>query len=378
MIKKKWWIAGLLGLLVLGGAGVAWVEQNSLLAWYYVFQLERADEADRPAWVERTVSLDLTALPRLLDGLRKPDARACANAQAALLRFVQQWEAKSPYRPALASQLASAFPQLSPCGQCSALELTTTLVSSSQGNAPPAGVRSSAAHLLDAAVRVRERDVRVRALALTAALLEVPNPTAESLEAGRSMVRACLQDDDTNNRLQAINLVRTWSKVKLLELEQVAPLLNDPSPDVRRAALGAVGLVREAVRDDELLRSLHDPDPDVRRLCEAALRSRGLQEEHIRRGRLLTDPRAAVRLQVLDGLCQASDLEPGVWLRHLSHDPEPAVRAAAVRMAGEQTLVDLSDRLQQMATDDPSDTVRQLARHYLSCRKSNPAAFSRP
>src|SRR5262249_52019682 len=135
---------------------------------------------------------------------------------------------------------------------------------------------------------------------------------------------------------------------------------------------------REAIRDDELLRSLHDPDPDVRRLCEATLRSRGLQEEQLRRGRLLTDPRPAVRLQVLDGLCRAPDLEPGVWLRHLSHDPEPAVRAAAVRAAAEQTLVDLSDRIEQMARDDPSDTVRQMARHYLSCRKSAPPPRSRP
>jgi hypothetical protein len=75
-------------------------------------------------------------------------------------------------------------------------------------------------------------------------------------------------------------------------------------------------------------------------------------------------------LQVLEQLRQANDLEPGVWLRRLSHDPVPAVRAAAARAAGENDQVDLSDRLTQMAQSDPSPTVRQLARYYLSHRQS--------
>ena len=52
------------------------------------------------------------------------------------------------------------------------------------------------------------------------------------------------------------------------------------------------------------------------------------------------------------------------WLRRLSHDPAPEVRVAAIRAASEQTLVDLSDRLDQMARSDPSPTVSQLARYF--------------
>jgi len=38
----------------------------------------------------------------------------------------------------------------------------------------------------------------------------------------------------------------------------------------------------------------------------------------------MTDPQPAVRLQVLEHLHEASDLDPGVWLRRLSHDSAPA------------------------------------------------------
>jgi hypothetical protein len=39
-------------------------------------------------------------------------------------------------------------------------------------------------------------------------------------------------------------------------------------------------------------------------------------------------------------------------------------RRAAIRAAAENPVVDLSDRIQQMAQSDPSPTVCQLARHY--------------
>jgi hypothetical protein len=76
---------------------------------------------------------------------------------------------------------------------------------------------------------------------------------------------------------------------------------------------------------------------------------------------------------VLAYINESSDLEPGVWLRCMSHDPAPAVRVAALRAAAEQRLVDLSDRIDQMARSDPSPTVCQLARYYLSYQNSQPS-----
>jgi hypothetical protein len=146
----------------------------------------------------------------------------------------------------------------------------------------------------------------------------------------------------------------------------VVPLLKDDAALVRKTALLAVGPARELVSDDDLLALLHDPDEEVQSLCELALRGRGLSETHISLARLIGDARPAARLQVLDHLREAGDLEPGVWLRRLCQDPAPAVRAAAVRAAVAQSHIDLRPCLSEMAQQDPSPTVRQLARHYLT------------
>jgi hypothetical protein len=149
-------------------------------------------------------------------------------------------------------------------------------------------------------------------------------------------------------------------------LEQVVALLADSEVEVRRAALLAVGPARDVVPDECLLPSLHDADPEVRRLCEQALGGRGLRPEFLELGRLLTDPKPATRLMVLDHLHRTPDLDPGLWLRRLSHDASPAVRVAAMRAMAQQPYLDLSDRLDQMARSDPSPTVCQLARYYLN------------
>jgi hypothetical protein len=137
----------------------------------------------------------------------------------------------------------------------------------------------------------------------------------------------------------------------------------------------AVSNSDELIATDDLLSWLHDPDPEVRTLCETALRGRNLDEKHLKLGRLITDARPAVRLEVLRSLRSATDLEPGVWLHRLSHDPAPAVRAAAVRAATESFSVNLTDRIRQIAQADPNDTVRQIARHYLSYQQPSPASF---
>jgi hypothetical protein len=104
----------------------------------------------------------------------------------------------------------------------------------------------------------------------------------------------------------------------------------------------------------------------VQNLCELALRSRGLTESHILLARLISDDRPSARLQVLRHLRDASDLDVGLWLRRLCQDSAPAVRAAAVRAAAAQSDVDLRQCLDEMAREDSSPTVRQLAGHYLS------------
>jgi len=154
-------------------------------------------------------------------------------------------------------------------------------------------------------------------------------------------------------------------------LTRIVPLLKDVSGPVRKAALVALGPARDIVGDDDLLPLLHDPDVEVQELCMIALNSRGLSENHLHLARLISDPRPAARLQVLHHLRGDTDLEPGVWLRRLSQDPAAAVRAAAVRAAAAQTRADLRDRLRDMAKEDPSPTVRELAGHYFHWHQRN-------
>jgi hypothetical protein len=205
--------------------------------------------------------------------------------------------------------------------------------------------------------------VQGAALKVCAAVLAQPEH-AEAIRPAQDLVRSALHSPSADNRLVAVRLALNTG---MDLLEQVTALLGDPEVDVRRAALLVVGPAREVVPDECLLPSLHDADPEVRRLCEEALGGRGLRPEYVELGRLLTDPRPSNRLQVLDHLHRSGDLDPGLWLRRLSHDPSPAVRVAAMRAMTQMPYVDLSDRLDQMARSDPSPTVCQLARYYLSC-----------
>jgi hypothetical protein len=108
------------------------------------------------------------------------------------------------------------------------------------------------------------------------------------------------------------------------------------------------------------------------------LHGRGFRGKDLQLGRLITDPRPAVRLQVLERLLADDGLEPGVWLRRLSVDRAPEVRVAAIRAAVEDPRVDLSDRIDQIARSDPSPTVSQLARYYLSCQQQRKITNSGP
>jgi hypothetical protein len=366
---------GILTTLVLVVVGFAWVERAPLLAWVYLRELARAGEGDRAAWVERVASLDAAVVPGLLDCLTRDDSRVCANAQAALARLAERWGPDDRRRGDLAARMVEAYPRLSNPGKENALKLEAAwLGADAAGKLPPTLVPAVGA-LLAQAARLPDADVHAQALDLVPILLQAPQH-AEVLVDCRELVRACLKDAPAPNRALAVQLAR---RPDLGLLEPVMALLSDPAAEVRREAMLAARSAPESViKTESLLHWLHDPDDDVRRLCEAVLRGRNLSEEHLKLGRLLTDQRPAVRLQVLSSLRSGSDLEPGVWLRLLSTDPEPAVRVAAVRAAVADGRVDLSDRLEQMVQSDPSPTVCRLARYYLSCQQQRKPSTPAP
>jgi hypothetical protein len=365
-------IAGLLLVFLLGCGIVAWSERASLLSWFYVYNLTRASEANRQRWVDQVANLGELAFPRLFDCLSQTDAGVCANARAALEQMTHSWGSGDARTADLALRLAREFSRFSPAGQKQVLELSAGWFRDEPhpSAAPTSGpLISACGNLLSESAAVREEEVRASALELCGLLLNQPSDgrtdqPGKPLDPAHKLVAAALHDDAADNRLHAIRLSLCPGMADLLE--QVANLLEDQSPQVRRAALLAVSRAREAVHDDQLLPCLHDPDAEVRQLCEQTLIARGLRREYLELGRLLTDPQPGKRLQVLDRLRESTELDPGLWLRRLSHDPAPSIRVAAIRAMTQQNFVDLSDRIDQIAREDGNPTVRQLAQFYLT------------
>ncbi|GIW79197.1 MAG: hypothetical protein KatS3mg105_1004 [Gemmatales bacterium] len=183
----------------------------------------------------------------------------------------------------------------------------------------------------------------------------------EILTICRSLIEKGLRSVDARTRADAVALA---GRAPFHMYQKILGYLRDADPRVRRQAILALGPQEGVMPTDHLIYWLHDPDADVRRLCEAALRGRGLSEHHLKLGKMITDPKPSVRLQVIDLVREDSELDPHSWLERLSRDPSPAVRAACVRLARERNL--LQSRLLEMQKTDPSPTIRQLAGFYLS------------
>lgn len=362
-------------LIFLIGCGiVVWRERDPLLCWFYVHHLAHASEESRGTWVERVANLGETALPDLFDCLAQSDSIVCANAGAALEIMTHRWGNDGNRIADLALRFAREFDRFSPAGQKQVLDLVAGWFADGRckdTDAPFVTLISACGSFLAESAAVNSEEVRASALKLCGLLLSRSDldHAGKPLDSALKLAAAALHSTIENNRLHAVRLSLYPGMADLQE--QVATLLGDDSAQVRRAALVAVSRARDAVHDDQLLPCLHDSDPEVRRLCEQALIARGLRREYLELGRLLTDPRPAKRLQVLDCLRESTELDSGLWLRRLSHDPSPSIRVAAIRAMTQQSFVDLSDRIDQIAREDSNPTVRQLAQYYLTRPRRN-------
>jgi hypothetical protein len=348
----------LIALLAVAG-GWAWTRRDALWAWYQVRQLMRAGDADRSAMVDRVAGLGESAVSPLLDGLSCADQTACSNVGAALEKLGTGWGANDARTANLAKRLGEAWSGFSAPGRKAALEAAAAwLRSSSEKGELGESMQAALIALLD---RTSE-DVEAQGAALELCIAIGPRLGGAG-ESPRRIVRSCLRSPSAEVRLRA---VRASTRPGLDTVEQVAAVLDDPDVEVRRAAILTVGSAVDVVLDDVLLKCLHDTDFEVRERCEKALLGRGLSPDQIRLGRLLSHPDYQVRLNVLDELRRAPELvDRGLWLRRLSHDAMPSVRVAAARVMARQKDSNLTGRLEEMARDDPSPTVSELADYYL-------------
>jgi hypothetical protein len=371
-VVRKWKLAGLITLgLVAAAAGVAWWEKTTLEAWYYGHRLANAGQTGRDTWIERAARLGEAIIPRLLDCLAREDALPCENAEMVFRRMTESRTSAGVVMK-ISESIASEFPRFSHPGKQVALRLHSLWLSREEMAADErAGLARNATRLLEDAVRINDRELRDAALNL-ASVTPLDGSTPELVASCRNLAQAFLVDGVPERRTQALRLHMAAGG----EAAAITRFLDDPAPLVRREAMLAVGPLPEIVATDDLVYWLHDPDAEVCRICEAALRSRGLQHDQIRLAHLITDRQPAIRLQVLDNLISA-DVEPGVWLRRLTQDQAPVVRVAAMRAAVDSPLsqlVDMNDRIGQMAQSDPNPTVCQLARFYLSYPKQRMAS----
>ena len=323
--RKRWKLILLffLAIVALGG-GAAFSQRTALETWYYAYRLERAADVDRRYWADKLVAQGEPAVPRLLSCLQRENAPLCDEARSALERLLADWGPKDARSGRLADRFFEMHANFSPAGQVAALQILPEVL---------------AAGGIEAAAKAR------------------------------TIVSAALKDRTVEVRYLGVLLA---NRVELNLLPSIVPLLDDPDARIRRAALMALGPIREGVAGmekplveaDQLLRYLHDPDPEVRRLCEVILiKSRGLSERVVNYGRQLTHPEPMERLKLLLDLAEEEDVDHRVWLQRLSEDPDSAVRAGAARVAAERQI-DFAERLERMMQTDADGTVRKIAEYY--------------
>lgn len=372
LTSKKTWLA--LALLAgLSGLGV-W-QHKPILAWYYVRQLSGAYPDSREGWARKVAALEEAAVPRLLAGLRDPDAMVCGNMQHPLFLMANHWGLSDPRTLQLMEQLHGQFNEFSPAGQEKVLLMLTSLlhverraegIDEPQEDAPPPLPPRLTTLVSEILIGAEKQDeLRAVSLLLAAELIDCVQP-GQWVDVAREMAERGLKHTKPGARVAALQLLGRGPMRKDKELvEQALPMLRDAEAAVRKAALVALASETELARDEIFLPLLHDADDEVQFWCETVLRKRGRSDADIQIARLISHKDAAMRIRVPSLLQRMPDLNLAVWLRQLSQDPAPAVRAAAVRAAGDHPHVDMSERLREMAERDPSAAVRQNAGFYL-------------
>ena len=138
--------------------------------------------------------------------------------------------------------------------------------------------------------------------------------------------------------------------------------VRDPDPRVRQQALVSFAGRRDLMTEEDILPLLYDPSPVVALVAERILKgSRGLSPEQIRLGKLVYHPRAETRGTAIPQLRGRTDIDPDLWLLHLSHDEAELVRSRAVAdLAGRDSRA-VRRRLEEMARTDPAAAVREAA-----------------
>ncbi|HEY2911288.1 MAG TPA: hypothetical protein VGI99_13645, partial [Gemmataceae bacterium] len=337
-MRWKWLRRGAAGLAVVLLIAGVWTgtHWSALRIRYAANRLESAaSEDERTRWADSLAARGDEGTDRLLALLRTNDASVRASVAAALERHLQGMTANDPRGAVLGEKLLDQFAN---------------------------GSGDSCESLVGTLPRILD------------------DCGALHREKCRNAVATALKLPSVAGRLAAI---RAAMNPEVDLRGAIVPLLDAAEPEVRRAALFAVGPATDAatvIGDEELFRWLHDADGGVRALCREALLSRGRTETEIGLGRRLADPEPGERLKLLLDLRYDDLADPEPWLERLSRDANPGVRAGAVRVMMELAAVrrlPVPPWVVKMQDSDPDATVQRIARFYFTAYQGRLAATQR-
>jgi len=185
----------------------------------------------------------------------------------------------------------------------------------------------------------------------------------------------CLASNDGRTRIAAINTLG-YLPVDAAAAPAVA-YLEDPATDVRRQVLLSFAGRPSVLTEDMLLKRLHDSDDAIRDAAKTTLKVRGLTDELIGLGALMTSPKADQRASVIALVKDRTDIDPIVWLLQLSHDADETVRVHAVEALGAQAsqTATIKRRIVEMAQSDSSQQVRDAAARLMPSTEETTASL---
>lgn len=170
----------------------------------------------------------------------------------------------------------------------------------------------------------------------------------------------CLGHSETRSRAAAVHCLAALPLDDQAEPALVG--LHDPQVAVRLQVLQDFAGRPALLTEDALLPVLHDVHPDLASLAVKLLEGRGLTSEQIGLCKMISHPKPTMRASVIPLVINRTDIDPIIWLLHLSRDPEETVRLKAVEALTDRITPEVLTRLEEMAAVDPSPAVRDAAR----------------
>lgn len=168
-------------------------------------------------------------------------------------------------------------------------------------------------------------------------------------------------------RPEAGDALRALRIVRLLDLagsvaESLYQLCHDPRPEVRSAAVAALGAVPTPTSQRLLHATLYDPDPRVQANAVEALDQLGDKSAVSELMPKLSSPDNRTRANAVRALLKLGVRDAAETLLRMLRDENPAHRISALWLVEQMHLLPLASRVMDIAESDMDEQIRTRAR----------------